>query len=272
METGDAANVRFIPTEGEGPPFVFHRYLGRSTNLYSVGHGPYKTFEIDEIRERLATISRYENVGVENAAFGLRRPSGSWVGWGFGDFVEALSRPVARYRDTDFDELSREEVGIVFNVSSDYVILRGRYLPEHNVLGNVHLKMLTEGWPVRLDSSSEAVLGEFDARVANVTEFPEHAHTGPIHETISVKPTEYLTHMEQGSEWVHGLVIENPFRSGELHHEDPTIEFPEHVAVYITDHELREEAPSSEYQIEEYGVTFGSVTNITLFGSWSRSV
>ena len=272
IEAGDAANIRFIPTEGEGNPFVFHRHLGRSTNLYSVGQGPYKTFEIDEIRERLATISRYENVGIENAAFGLRRSGGNWVGWGFGNFVEALSRPVDRYRDIDFDELSREEAGIVFNVGSDSVILRGRHLPEHNVLGNVHLKMLTEGWPMRLDSSSEAVLGEFGARVMNPTEFPERAHIGPVHETISVRPIGYLTHMEREREWVHGFMIENPFKSKELHHDDPTIGFPEYVALYLTDHKLRDEAPSSEYQIEEYGVNFGSVTNITLLGSWSQSV
>ena len=91
LTTGDGANVEFIPTEGAGEPVVFHKLLGRSSTLYSVGHGPHTTIKIEELTERLSTISRYAGVGVEGAAFGLRRPGGSWVGWGFGDFLAALS-------------------------------------------------------------------------------------------------------------------------------------------------------------------------------------
>lgn len=268
MEAGDIANVRFIPTEQMGEPFVFHRYLGRSANLYSVGRGPYTTFETDEIREHLATISRYRKVGVEDAAFGLRRSGGSWIGWGFGDFIEALSRPVARYRDTGFEELSREEAGLVFGVGGDYVILRGRHLPEQDRLGNVHLTVLAEGQPVEVDSSLQAVLGEFDAQLANTTKLSESTYTGSIREASAVEPIEYLTHMEHGQEWAHGLVIENPFRTGELHHDNQTVADPEQVVMYLSDHELMDEVSSSRYQITDYGITIVGVTNITLSGTW----
>jgi hypothetical protein len=271
IEAGEITNVQFIPTEGEGVPLVFHQFLGRSTDLYSVGHGPYKTFEIDEIREHLTTVSRYDGVGIENAAFGLRRPGGSWVGWGLGDFVEALSQPIKRYRDTDFDELSHEEAGVVFNVGNDHVILRGRHLPEDGLLGNVHIEILAEARPVRLDSSLEAVIDEFDAQIVNATELSDHAHTGPIHETISVDPIEYLTYMNQRKEWIYGFLIENPFRSEKLHHNDPDIKSPAYVAMYLSDHELMDEAHSSEYWVKEYSVTSSRVSNMTLFGTWSRS-
>jgi len=109
------------------------------------------------------------------------------------------------------------------------------------------MRVLTEGRPLRPNNALETVLGEFDARLVNATNPPEDAHTGSIREAIEVEPIEYLTYTEQDREIAHGLVIENPFKSNELHHTDPSVLDPEYVVVHLSDHELMDESRSSRY-------------------------
>lgn len=270
LGAGDGANVEFIPTEGAGEPIVFHKLLGRSPQLYSVGNGPYATLTLEEFRERLSTISRYAGVDVEGAAFGLRRSGGCWVGWGFGDFLAALSDPLSRYQETEFTGLAHEEVGLVFSVGDTFVVLRGRHLPNDNQVGNVHIQVLAEGWPVRRDSSLKAVVDALDAEVVNGSALSERAQTGLKPASVVVEPLEFLTHIEDGREWTHAIVIENPFRTGKLQTDTPRVTEPNQAVMHLTSHELRDEAPSNRYHLEEYGVTDADIVNITLSGSWSR--
>lgn len=271
VSASDGMTVKFIPTEGAGDPVVFHKLLGRSPQLYSVGHGPYATLTVAELEERLATISRYAGVDVEGAAFGLRRAGGCWVGWGFGEFLAALADPLSRYQETEFTELAREEVGLVFSVGDAYVILRGRHLPDENQVGNIHVQVLAEGWPVRRDSALKAVVDELDAEFVNGSPLSERAQTGLEQASVVVEPLEFLTHIEDGKEWIHAIVIENPFRTGDLHTETPRVAEPQQAVMHLTSHELRDEAPSSRYQLEEYAIIDEDLVNLTLSGSRSRS-
>ena len=270
LETGDGANVEFIPTDGAGDPIIFHKLLGRSPQLYSVGHGPYATLTVAELEERLSTISRYAGVDVEGAAFGLRRSGGCWVGWGFGDFLAALSDPLSRYQETEFTELAREEVGLVFSIGDAYIVLRGRHLPDDNQVGNVHVQVLAEGWPVRRDSALKAVVDELDAGFVNGSPLSERAQTGLKQASVAVESLEFLTHIEDGKEWTHAIVIENPFRTGKLDFDIPHAAEPNRVVMHLPSNELMDETLASDYQLKEYSITGTGIVNLTLSGSGSR--
>ena len=96
----------------------------------------------------------------------------------------------------------------------------------------------------------------------------ERAQTGLRQEVFEVVPVEYLTHTENGREWAHALLIENPFRTEALHHDNPTVLDPDHVVMELSSYELLDDASSASYRLEEYGATVAIIVNISLSGSW----
>ena len=270
VESGDPTGTIFISTEHEGDPIIFNQFLGQESTLYSVGHGPYSTYSVSEFINILTTISQYKSVSHEKSSFGIRRSGGNWVGWGFGDLFAALQQPFKRYKQTGFSDLSREEIGLVFRVGSDYVVIRGRHTPEDEMIGNLYLDVLVDGCPTSINSTLEAVLGEFGAEMVNATELTGGFHTGLTHETFSVDPIEYTTYKDRTNSWIDKIVIENPFRTGKLNIDAAGVDVPENVVVHLSHHLMENEAASADYKIDNYCVTVDKMINISMSGNWSN--
>lgn len=269
METGSLENIVRIPIKGAGTPITFHEFLGQDTPLYSTGYGPYKTLAIEDLEEQLRTISRYSAVAVDTAAFGIRRDEANWVGWGFGDFIKAVSSPLDRYRETDLNELAHEEVGLVFSVGDDYVTLRGRHFPDDRSIGDLHAEVLASGRPIRSSSSLEAVLHELDVQLINASEVSDQAHRPLTGASFTPKSVGTVSYVDRSREWVDKVVIKNPFETGQLDHQDPTLGAPENVIIHLTDHKLASEGSPTQYQVKNHAVTLGDIANISIVGTWS---
>jgi len=271
VETGDPIGTEFIPTENEGNPIIFDRFLGQESELYSVGHGPYTTYSVSNFIKMLKTVSQYDNVGHKKSSFGIRRQGGNWVGWGFGDLFAALEQPTKRYGQTEFTNLTHEEIGLVFRVGSDYVVIRGRHIPEDEMIGNVHLDVLVDGCPTSINSTLEAVLGEFGAEMVNATELTGAYHTGLTHEAFPVDPIGNTTYSDKSNIWVDKIMIENPFRTGKLTIDVAGVDSPEKLVVHLSHHVIKNEDASTDYWVENYSVTVNGVINVSMSGNWENT-
>ena len=277
---GSVDNAQFITTRDKepphdtqecSPPIVFHRDLSLNTPLTMVSSSSPSEVGFDEFEEQLTRISQMPSVRDDEAAFGIRRKGGMWVGWSFGDALAALRDPSQRYACTDFEALATEEFGLVFSVGRDYFVIRARPDHETETLSKFTVQLLKRDFGSAIPDHATQIAGELAAtlRTSQQLEPPTHHSSLMTHE---IDPAEFLATPDADPAFYGQIRITNPFGSDtDLPYTSDFadgLEVPDGLLIFLPHHVSREKPQAKQYKISNMGVTDTIVRNISIQGAW----
>jgi hypothetical protein len=271
IEEGDIDNVPFINLTSEGfqerlppgPPIVFHQYLSLSESLYHTRAVCSSSMKIKEFKESLKTLSQYRGVEVDEAAFGIRRRGGIWVGWGFADCIASLSKYLERHKQADLEEYRREEFGLVFAVGSVYVMISARHQDSTSELRQINLQLVERDPTQNTDDAVSTVLGVFDADTRSTAKIVDSRHHYE-HKIIPIESEEVTRSAAPNGRMTEKIQIKTHENTDHL----SRIDKPEELVLHLISQVAKEEWNKKSYQVEEFGVTDHKLINISLRGNW----
>lgn len=267
---GDLDRVRYTETNDHTNDGVFLRFFpGPVDSLYSFGKSGYATMELSSFCAELETVTRYDGVHHEAAAFSLADWDGQWYGWSAADFATALRETDERHRRADRESVLAEDGRLLFRVDDVAVLVQFTHELTTNRIANVRLTMYAPGDPFGNRRRLETIARHFEGTLGAISTADYYArgrHREPV------EPVAYLTKSSGGFEWVTRVVIERTpsLVRDALGHYGGT--FPRELVLNLKHHAPLRYAHDCRYQIEEYAVAElnGAVWNVTLEGNWYR--
>jgi hypothetical protein len=284
-QKGNLDNIHFIHTSKktssvhtmEIPVTTFNEYLSLNDKLYAVrcdrrfGGG----MEFEQLKNKLQRISRHPDFHRRDATFGIRAPGGIWVGWRFGDCIEAITKPQDRYSETPFNELKPESLCLVFSVGKYFFVLTSginhlqSYPDQEGELSRPRMKILTTSSFNQNNDIISSIIGElgWELKIAEMTlDGKRHSSTN---EVIVIGPEDCIQYIQQSDGMIDRIKINNIFSDRKLPELPNSIRMPQHLIVSLSEKPQRENIDNIEFGITRSGVTeLDGWRNISLQGTW----